>query len=124
MSAIIAELAPDTFKAAISTGTVLVDFWGTHCAHCKTILPVLEELAADPAISTKLTIVKVKADEHRTIAAEYGIRAVPTFLIFKDGQPVEKIVGTNGITTKTSFAARLQPHLQSGTGCQPVFSKS
>jgi len=111
MSANITTLTAENFQTATAAGTILVDFWAPWCGPCKAIAPVLEELAADPAIAGKIAICKVDVEEHGALAAQFGVRAIPTFIIFKNGQPVEKIVGANGITTKAGFAARLQPHL-------------
>jgi thioredoxin 1 len=111
MSANISDLTTNTFKTAIATGTVLIDLWAPWCGPCKAIAPVLEELAADPIIGGNLTIAKLNVDDHGALAAEYDVRAIPTFLVFKNGRLAEKIVGVNGITTKAGFIARLQPHL-------------
>ena len=92
MSANIANLNSDTFKAAIASSTpVLVDFWAPWCGPCKAIAPILEELATE--LAGKVTIAKVNVDDNDTIGAEYGVRAIPTMLLFKDGKVVETIVG-------------------------------
>lgn len=70
---------------------VLVDFWAEWCGPCKMIAPVLDELAGE--FDGKVKVGKVNIDEHQALATEYGIRAIPTLLIFKGGQVIEQIVG-------------------------------
>ena len=70
---------------------VLVDFWAEWCGPCKMIAPVLDELASE--FDSKVKIGKVNIDEHQNLATEYGIRAIPTLLVFKGGQVIEQIVG-------------------------------
>ncbi len=70
---------------------VLVDFWAEWCGPCKMIAPVLDELADE--YSGKVQIAKVNIDENQELATEYGVRAIPTLLIFSGGQVTEQIVG-------------------------------
>jgi thioredoxin 1 len=70
---------------------VLVDFWAEWCGPCKMIAPILDEIASE--YDGKLKIGKVNIDEEQSLAAQHGIRAVPTLLIFKDGEVAEQIIG-------------------------------
>jgi thioredoxin 1 len=70
---------------------VLVDFWAEWCGPCKMIAPVLDELAEE--YQGKVKIAKVNIDHEQSIAAEYGIRAIPTLLLFNNGQVADQIVG-------------------------------
>ena len=106
MSDKITHLTTDTFKNAVSTSAtpLLVDFWAPWCGPCKAIAPVLDELATE--FEGKISIAKVNIDENEAIAAEYGIRAIPTMLLFKGGRVIEQIVGmVPKPTLKTKLAA-------------------
>jgi thioredoxin 1 len=70
---------------------VLVDFWATWCAPCRAIAPVIEELARD--YQGKVRFAKVNVDENQDTAEKFGIRAMPTFLLFKGGQVIDQLVG-------------------------------
>jgi len=85
---------------------VLVDFWAVWCGPCKMIAPIIEELAAE--YEGKLKIGKVDVDNHQQIAMQYGIRSIPTLLVFKGGKIVEQIVGAS---PKKSLVDKLAKHL-------------
>lgn len=85
------ELNTENFASETSTGVVLVDFWAPWCGPCKTLAPVLDQLATDYAGRAKIT--KVNVDEHSELSAQFNIRGVPTVLVMKDGQVQSTIVG-------------------------------
>ena len=82
-----------TFEAEVlqSELPVMIDFWADWCAPCKMVAPVVEELAGD--YDGKIKVAKVDVDANPEIAGKYGIRSIPTMLFFKDGKPVNQVVG-------------------------------
>jgi thioredoxin 1 len=92
MAANITTLSAVSFKPAISSETpILVDFWAPWCGPCKAISPILEELAGE--LAGKVQIAKLNVDENDGVAGEYGVRAIPTLLLFKGGKVVDQYVG-------------------------------
>lgn len=86
-------IGEDNFQDAVlqSKLPVLVDFWAEWCAPCLAVAPILEELAQE--YNGKINFAKVNVNGNSPLAAKYGIAAIPTTIIFKDGQPVQQIVG-------------------------------
>ena len=96
------------FQAEVlnSDKPVLVDFWAIWCGPCKMIAPVVEELANE--FDGKLKVVKMDVDANPRTAMQYGIRSIPTLMIFKGGQVVEQIIGA---VHKRHLLDKLTPHL-------------
>ncbi|WP_404404199.1 thioredoxin [Jeotgalibacillus malaysiensis] len=87
----IAHATDQTFATETKEGLVLADFWATWCGPCKMIAPVLEELDSD--MGDKVKIVKLDVDENQETASKYGVMSIPTLVVFKDGEIVDKVVG-------------------------------
>lgn len=80
-----------TLSSEVQQGITIVDFWAPWCGPCKKLGPVLEELEEE--FSPEIKIVKVNIDENNEVAGQLGIMSIPTMVLYKDGQPIEKIVG-------------------------------
>lgn len=104
MSDKITELDSSNFDTTVAGGPVpvVVDFWAPWCGPCKAITPILEEIAEEMGDAVK--ICKVNVDNNSEVATKYEIRAIPTILIFKDGQIAETVVG---LTSKEDLKAKL-----------------
>jgi thioredoxin 1 len=101
------EITDSNFQEVLSTDKpVLVDFWAEWCGPCKMIGPVVKELAAD--YDGKAVIGKVNVDENPTTAAQFGIRSIPTLLVFKGGEIVDKQIGA---VPKAVLAGKLDAQL-------------
>jgi len=87
-------LNEENFKNEIASGVVLVDFFATWCGPCKMLAPVIEELANE--LSGKAKVAKLDVDQASHVAGEFGVQSIPTIIIFKDGQEVDRMIGFQG----------------------------
>ncbi|MFC6591759.1 thioredoxin [Deinococcus lacus] len=85
------EITDSNFQEQISSGLTLVDFWAPWCGPCRIIAPVLEELAGQ--YEGRVKIGKLNVDEHPMTQAQFRVMSIPTLILFKDGEPVDQIVG-------------------------------
>jgi thioredoxin 1 len=85
---------------------VLVDFWATWCGPCKMIAPILEDVAQD--MSGKLVVAKLDVDQNAAAAQKYSVMSIPTLILFKNGQPAERLVG---YMSKEQLLSKLSPSL-------------
>jgi len=100
------KMTDENFAKNISKGVTLVDFWATWCGPCRRQGPIVEEIAGE--LGDKALIGKLDVDHNKKISGEYYIRTIPTIIIFKDGEVMERLVG---LQTKESLVAAINRYL-------------
>ncbi|MEM6867101.1 MAG: thioredoxin [Phormidesmis sp.] len=102
------QVTDSTFKQEVleSETPVLVDFWAPWCGPCRMVAPVVDEISEQ--YDGQVKVVKVNTDENPSVASQYGIRSIPTLMIFKGGQRVDMVVGA---VPKTTLANTLEKYL-------------
>jgi thioredoxin 1 len=102
------EVTDANFEETVvkSDKPILVDFWAEWCGPCKMIAPILDEISAE--MQDKLVIGKLDVDENQSTAMAFGVMSIPTLMLFKNGEPVETLIGYQ---PKQQLMSRLQPHL-------------
>lgn len=108
MAGKVVEITDANFEELVtkSEKPVLIDLWATWCGPCRLVAPTVEQIAEE--YSDKVTVGKVDVDSNRQIAMDFGVRAIPTLLILKGGQEVDRLVGNQN---KASIVSRLEEHL-------------
>ena len=108
MSSSAAPVTDSSFPTEVleSSVPVLVDFWAPWCGPCRMVAPVVDEIAEQ--YEGQIKVVKLNTDENPQVASQYGIRSIPTLMIFKDGQRVDMVVGA---VPKTTLANTLEKYL-------------
>lgn len=102
------EVTDQTFDEIVLQAELptVVDFWAVWCGPCKMIAPALEQIAVE--YEEKLQVAKLDVDHNNESAMKYGVMSIPTLILFKDGEPVERIIG---FMPKKKLVAKLMPHL-------------
>nr|YP_009244744.1 thioredoxin [Pyropia pulchra]AMK96986.1 thioredoxin [Pyropia pulchra] len=104
----VSQVTDASFKQEVINNNlpVLVDFWAPWCGPCRMVSPVVDEIAEEYESSIK--VVKINTDDNPTIAAEYGIRSIPTLMIFKAGERIDTVIGA---VPKSTLASTLNKYI-------------
>ena len=113
MSEYVTEVSDNSFEADVLNADqpVLVDFWAEWCAPCRMLAPTVDAVAEKYAGTTR--VVKLNVDDNPTVSQKYGIKGIPTLILFKGGKEEERIVGA---TSKEAISRLLDKHVNTGSG--------
>ena len=100
------DLTDQNFAETIGSGVALVDFWAPWCAPCMMQGPIVEQVAEK--VDGRAKVAKVNVDEGQQVAGKYGVRSIPTLIVFKDGKPVQQFVG---VQSETQLASAIEQAL-------------
>ena len=111
MSEHVKEVNDDSFEAQVlnSDKPVLVDFWAPWCAPCRMLAPTVEAVAQN--FESTASVVKLNVDDNPAVSQRYGIKGIPTLILFKNGKEEERVVGA---TSKDAISRMIDKHVQSG----------
>ena len=99
-----ANMTPEALNTA---GTVLIDMWAAWCGPCRMVAPIVEQIAGDN--EGKLTVAKLNIDEYGAEAVKLGVMSIPTLILFKDGEEVDRLIGAH---PKASIQAMIDKHVK------------
>ena len=103
------EFTDSNFKDETQEGLVLVDFWAPWCGPCRMVGPVIEEIAGD--YQGQVKVGKLNVDDHQQTAMSFRVMSIPTVILFKDGEPVETMVGAQ---PKGAYESRINQYVGAG----------